>query len=58
MLFSVFMGLLIAALMRMVWRYLTGLPVADPLGLTSICLASLALLYLTVAQARRRNRRD
>ncbi len=55
---SVFMGLLIAALMRMVWRWLVGLPLADPLGLTSICIASLALLYLMVAQSRRRNRRD
>ena len=49
---SVFMGLLIAALMRLVWRWLTGLPIFDPLGLTAICVASVALLYLMIARAK------
>ena len=49
---SVFMGLLIAALMRLVWRWLAGLPISDPLGLTAICVASVALLYLMTARAK------
>ena len=52
---SVLMGLLIAALMRLVWRRLTGLPVFDPLGLTAICVAAVALLYLIFARAKARH---
>ena len=52
---SVFMGLLIAALMRLLWRWLTGLPIFDPLGLTAICVASVALLYLMITRAKGRD---
>lgn len=53
---SVFMGLLIAALMRLVWRWLIGLPVVDALGLTAICLAAFALLYLMITRSKTRTR--
>ncbi len=50
---SVFLGLLIAALMRLVWRRLMNLPLIDALGLTAICVASAALLYLMIVRGRR-----
>ena len=43
---------MIAALMRLVWRRLTGLPIFDPLGPTAICVAVVALLYLIMARAK------
>ncbi|HEY0544765.1 MAG TPA: hypothetical protein VGC91_05140 [Pyrinomonadaceae bacterium] len=43
---SVFLGLLIAALMRMLWFGLVGKRLADPLGVTAICVALAALIYL------------
>ncbi|MFN2456187.1 MAG: hypothetical protein ABR577_18440 [Pyrinomonadaceae bacterium] len=49
----VFLGLLIAALMRMMWRWLNAKKIADPVGLTAISIALVALCYLLVVRARR-----
>ena len=42
----VFLGLLIAALARMVWFWQLGKNVFDPVGLTAISLALIVLIYL------------
>lgn len=49
----VFLGLLIAALMRMVWLSLNSRNILDPLGLTAISIALVALLYLLIRRAGR-----
>ncbi len=49
----VFLGLLIAAIMRMVWLWLNAKRIIDPLGLTAISIALCALVYLLVARSRR-----
>ncbi len=51
----VFLGLLIAALMRMVWLWLNTRKIVDPLGLTAISIAVIALAYLLITRARRGN---
>ena len=42
----VFLGLLLAALARMVWLWQLGKKVIDPIGLTAISLALIVLIYL------------
>jgi hypothetical protein len=49
---SVFLGLLLASLMRLVWRWLMSLPIIDPLGLTAICVSLIVLIYLMIARPR------
>ncbi len=49
----VFLGLLIAAFMRMVWLWLNAKKIIDPLGLTAISIALCALVYLLIVRARR-----
>ncbi len=48
----VFLGLLIAAIMRMVWLWLNAKKIVDPLGLTAISIALCALVYLLIVRAR------
>lgn len=52
----VFLGLLIAAIMRMAWLWLNAKRIIDPLGLTAISIALCALVYLLVARAGRRGK--
>ena len=49
----VFLGLLIAALMRMVWLWLNARKIVEPLGLTAISIAAIALAYLLITRAKR-----
>jgi quinol-cytochrome oxidoreductase complex cytochrome b subunit len=42
----VFTGLLIAAIMRMLWLWLIGKKVVDPVGAIAIGIAAAALLYI------------
>ncbi len=49
----VFLGLLIAAMMRMLWLWLNAKNIIDPLGLTAISIAVCALVYLLIARAGR-----
>ncbi len=49
----VFLGLLIAAIMRMVWLWINAKKIVDPLGLTAISIALCALVYLLIVRARR-----
>lgn len=49
---SVFLGLLLAALMRMIWFWLMGKKVADPLGLTAILIALIVLVCLSFFRTR------
>ncbi len=49
----VFLGLLIAAIMRMAWLWLNTKKIIDPLGLTAISIALCALAYLLIVRARR-----
>lgn len=42
----VFLGLLLAALARMVWFWQLGKRVLDPIGLTAISLALIVLIYI------------
>lgn len=44
----IFLGLLLAALARMVWFWQLHKQVLDPIGLTAITIAVLALLYLSI----------
>ncbi len=44
----VFLGLLLAALARMVWFWQLHRQVLDPIGMTAVTIAALALLYLSI----------
>jgi hypothetical protein len=49
---GIFLGLLIAAIMRMLWFGLMGKKVTDPLGLTAISIAMIALFCLSFFHSR------
>ncbi len=51
----VFLGLLIAAMMRMIWLWLNAKKMIDPLGLTAISIALVALVCLLIVRIKRRN---
>jgi hypothetical protein len=50
----VFLGLLLAALARMVWFWALGKKVFDPIGLTAISLALVVLIYQGFFHRRRK----
>lgn len=50
----VFLGLLLAALARMVWFWQLRRQVLDPIGLTAITISLLALLYLSISHSKRK----
>jgi hypothetical protein len=51
----IFLGLLMAALARMIWFWRTGKSVIDPIGLTSISLALIVLIGLAFFHSRHKD---